>query len=119
MDPRSLVGLTQGARKRAARGIAAAEDWSASGDALWAFVWTDSPGHLTPHDRREARRAFHEAALSGAPPRTYAKHRATLRVGERLRPCPGPCSACCSGWCCKGGRALCDGSGVLPARGRR
>ena len=59
-----------------------------------------------------------------------AKHGETLRIGQRLRPCPG-CHACIpgvKGWHIDKVRGRfkmptiawsCDGSGVLPARSRK
>lgn len=55
----------------------------------------------------------------------YRRFLADRRIGERLRPCPG-CTAClvciaCENDTCKRRHLLnqhCDGSGVLPARGR-
>lgn len=135
MDPRRLVGMTMGARKRAAHR-----------DLLARAA--------KPHRPDEA--AWFVQSL---------QFRATLRIGERLRPCPGcyhckpepddscmacgcdgadgtcgcdpePCEGCerivCGvcredGLCpdCGGhtpsfveqyGEIICDGSGVLPAR---
>lgn len=126
MSPRSLVGMTQGARKRAARRYVT-ENYDARSTPQFVHV-----GHLL-----------------------YAEARARYRVGERLRPCPGcarcellycltawidgrpvPCRLIHDGALAKvrigrktahlkwtklstAGTAICDGSGVLPARKRR
>ncbi len=93
MNARSLVGMTQGARKRAAHRRVRI-------------------GRMVPGGRVE-----HAEEL-----KLYAKARAAYRIGERLRPCPclchegfprhaGPCLDLA-------GRPTCDGSGVLPARVR-
>ena len=74
-----VVGMTQGARKRA---------------VLREMQREDHPLHNYRLDYWEAR--------------------ALYRLGERLRPCPGcaECSTCEREWI-----RICDGSGVLPARG--
>ena len=91
-NPRSLVGATMGARKRAA--------------------------HRDLLEREAAARTADEAAGRARSAAWFVqslRFRESLHIGERLRPCPGPCSACCSGWCCKGGKALCDaGSSPRP-----
>lgn len=122
MDARRLVGMTQGARKRAARCATAATDYNADPDGpLWALIMTDAPGRAFPRDRRAARRAFHESAESlYADGRPYAKQRAAYRIGERLQLC-----SCTWRWNRKSNqRPLlpsryceeCMGTGVLPAR---
>lgn len=83
-SPRSLVGMSQGARKRAA--------WKSSAFGYYSVV----------------------------------AERAKLRLGERLRPCPG-CTACLVCLACENNNCrrkhlpvqYCDGSGVLPAWGTR
>ena len=74
---RSLVGMTQGARKRVYR--------NAVNTLECADVWR---GDVVDRKR--------------------------LRIGERLRPCPG-CEEC-RGYDDGIGVIHCDGSGVLPAR---
>ncbi len=121
-DPRSLVGMTMGARKRKAQAVAyryiadvtmlsAAERLATKADAA-RFRERGFPRH--DYDRAE-----------------YAMVRACYRIGERLRPCPG-CQNCASCIGCEGdeqfegnvcescGRTIlfvppCDGSGVFPA----
>lgn len=120
---RSLVGMTMGARKRAAR--------------LQYMLHTYEIGPI----RREALSVF---APCDAASHTYKRAWRMYRIGQRLRPCPG----CCACWghrissaygeiaeCCgpqtSGKRKSqikamrkwqetladnCDGSGVLPAR---
>lgn len=71
MDARKLVGMTEGARKRAAR----------------RWLWPDD-------NRREALRRF--LVLVAGYPGTrieYAQVRKPYRIGHRLRPCPG-CAKC-------------------------
>lgn len=87
--PRSLVGMTMGARKRAARLIAAI---------------------LTPNTSEPAE---HEAAWN----LLRAQYGRQYRIGERLRPCLG-CFACLPANGLTLARA-CDGSGVLPAQRQR
>ena len=108
--PRSFVGMTMGARKRAAR--------------RWLWPWMQ---------RREALHDFREM-ITEAPGVKVEYHlsRRRYRIGERLRPCEG-CLRCrsCAGCevltfegdtCEDCGRETpmatesCDGSGVLPAR---
>jgi hypothetical protein len=127
---RSLVGMTMGARKRAAR----------------RWLWPDD-------NRRDALRMFRDMAAEWK--NNYEKYeyglaRKPYRIGQRLRPCPG-CSQClrclcgnsaaciglyeawtkhqkaepacndCCGHGCEDGHCdkvsdICDGSGVLPAK---
>lgn len=97
MRPRlaSLVGMSQSARKRAARRQA----------------WGWAQGLQTPCHRRHAARAWAAIARHHDPRELigYALARWAYRVGERLRPC------CCLG--CVYGYWPC--SGVRPARGAR
>ena len=103
MNPRSLVGMTQGARKRA---------WGES-RTLYALIFpngikTDEQEMIAGYSWSEIRAYWNE-------------------LGQRLRPCPG-CHGCMPGvngwhidkvrgryrmpttaWCC-------EGSGVLPAK---
>lgn len=84
--PRSLVGMTQGARKRIRRAISGLLD-KAHGNLA-------SIGHQ------------HDATRDDS----------FLRIGQKLRPCPG----CCACGAIEPGTEYpipwCDGSGVLPAR---
>jgi len=81
---RSLVGMTQGARKRLRRTTSKLLDRMQANLA--------SLGHHHDADRNDS----------------------FLRIGERLRPCPG-CEEC-RGYDDGIGVLHCDGSGVLPAR---
>ncbi len=70
MTPRSLVGMTMGARKR--RALSAQED-----DALSRLMRDPLKvlcGHFDAHDNAE-------------------QYRKPYRIGQRLRPCPG-CPSC-------------------------
>ena len=104
---RSLVVMTMGARKRAAR----------------RWLWPDD-------NRRDALRMFRDMAAEWK--NNYEKYeyglaRKPYRIGQRLRPCPG-CHACMpgvKGWHIDKVRGRfkmptvawsCDGSGVLPAK---
>lgn len=94
MSPRSLPGMTMGARRRAARRYVA-ENFAARSTPQFVHV-----EHLL-----------------------YAEARARYRIGERLRPCPG-CSVCRDGvpplaLDPNDPEIVCDGSGVLPARRAR
>lgn len=93
MDPRKLVGMTMGARKREARSHA---DYANLGLPVPKNWHIDTP---------------------------YHEYRRNLRLGERLRPCPWRHDAkgCMGkGWEGPGpGVDYCDGSGVLPARRAR
>ena len=110
MTPRSLVGMTMGARKRAAQSVAVEqiEPLGITGVAQWIATWSTL------------------RAAAGA----------SLRIGQRLRPCPGEyqCKNCLqNNWCrCTDTEAdaecvicgvlqhwPCDGSGVLPARAKK
>lgn len=98
---RSLVGMTQGARKRAARCEAYRE------------AVTYGREVLTPQLRRllVSQRTLLMVERTAA---EYTKRRTKYRLGERLRPClvcqwakcKLPCRDC----------STCDGSGVLPAK---
>ena len=112
MTPRSLVGMTMGARKRHA--LSAQED-----DALSRLMRDPLKvlsGHFDAHDNAE-------------------QYRKPYRIGQRLRLCPG-CKTCgyeptvkmwklsrdalwMSGRLgVRDIRHICDGSGVLPAKGK-
>lgn len=95
MNARRLVGMTMGARKRAAR-LNAEADYVNQGLSGLPPGWhRDSP---------------------------YREYRRNLRIGERLRPCPWKHDERgCKGKGQEGsgpGDAYCEGSGVLPARVR-
>lgn len=88
MNP--LPGMTQGARKRAARAIAMAEALRDDPDMpFWARNLTERPMEAEPRDRREALRYFHGNERTHDETVTYRIVRARYRIGERLRPCPG------------------------------
>lgn len=97
--PRSLVGMTMGARKRA---------WL-SGALLNDYLFPGRNSTGAEHDVR--------SDYSWSEIRVDAPYLGT-KLGERLRPCPG----CCNCQPCFGPKAcrrVCDGSGVLPARKAR
>ena len=120
-NPRSLVGMTMGARKRAARfypcagcvactdGIESArppiEPWRCDLERLDLFdpaMWGRKPDSV-PECRQEWLRL-------------WAKQSAKYRIGQSLRPCLG-CEEC-RGYDDGIGVLHCDGSGVIPARPR-
>ena len=100
MNARSLVGMTMGARKRAAR----AQYMYA------AYVLRDC--------RRYVLRLF--ADTDDGVSHDYKQARKMYRIGQRLRPCNGCAECAYITWI--GGRQvrntefICDGSGVLPAK---
>ena len=120
-SPRSLVGMTMGARKRKAKFDA------------WHKAVTYGREVITRALRRciatdQTKLRVGNVAIE------YAQQRRRYRIGERLRPCPG-CLRCrsCAGCevltfegdvCEDCGRETpmattsCDGSGVIPARPR-
>lgn len=103
MDARSLVGMTQGARKRAALLIALRR-------ARYEYI--DRHGEQG-EEEGYSRIGYHEKEV-----------RRELRIGERLRPCPSitdgqrGCPRC--NWKLVGFAIwlapMCDGSGVLPRK---
>lgn len=116
MTPRSLVGMTMGCRKRVVR----ARCWEAG------YTLRRNRFSLTSDQLR---------ALDVTERAECAKIRETYRIGQRLRPCPG-CRKCgyeptvkmwklsrdalwMSGRLgVRDIRNICDGSGVLPAKGK-
>ena len=98
---RSLVGMSQSARKRAIRALFVELVFTSQGTAIeptdkgsrWFHLWCRGSGDAASRDPE------------------YAALRAKYRIGERLRPCPG-CMECDP----SGFASICDGSGVLPAR---
>ena len=110
---RSLVGMTMGARKRAAWNLAAANHRHRD--------YNDPNQLFTAEVDAEQERQW-ATNLKAA----HAKY----RIGERLRPCPG-CHTCMpgvKGWHIDKVRGRfkmptiawsCDGSGVLPARDKK
>ena len=111
MRAQSLCGMSQGARKRAARVEAI------SGDAAT----------LALQSRKVWLLWWRQGCLGGMPKlAAYPSIRAKYRLGERLRPCPGcaecfVCLACENGTCKREHHCMhiCDGSGVLPAKRHR
>ena len=116
--PRSLVGMSQSARKRRSRAVA----YLVIVDVTFiehAETWANAIHSKLFHQRKFPR---HQWDLE-----QYAQVRAKYRIGERLRPCPG-CHTCMpgvKGWHIDKVRGRfkmptiawsCDGSGVLPAR---
>ena len=94
---RSLVGMTMGARKRAAR----------------RWLWPDD-------NRRDALRMFRDMAAewtNNGEKYEYMLARKSYRIGQRLRPCPG-CAGCWPKFLALNTH-VCDGSGVLPARAKK
>ena len=99
-SPRSLVGMSQSARKRAAKFVA----WHKA-VTYGQEVITRALRRCIASDRTTLR--VENVAAE------YVKQRRRYRLGERLRPCPNP-------WCSKEDGCVlreCHGSGVLPARG--
>lgn len=108
----SLCGMTMGARKRWARndtalkpeyrGETVSSERRRSNLFMWQIMHKKEPGSFL-----------------------YADTRAFYRIGERLRPCPG-CVRCVrltaddiDGSPDQSFLSICDGSGVLPAKGKR
>lgn len=105
-SPRSLVGMTMGARKQKARFDA------------WHKAVTYGREVITRALRRciatdQTKLRVGNVAIE------YTQQRRRYRIGERLRPCPG-CLACVAcGWESDFFLSLnpcCNGSGVIPAR---
>ena len=118
LTARSLVGMSQSARKRRSRAVA----YLVIVDVTFiehAETWANAIHSKLFHQRKFPR---HQWDLE-----QYAQVRAKYRIGERLRPCPG-CHTCMpgvKGWHIDKVRGRfkmptiawsCDGSGVLPAR---
>lgn len=103
MNARSLVGMTEGAKKRLARALAV----------------VPLHGLQTRATRRRALELYREHGS-----RLHSAESATLRIGERLRPCPG-CHECDEAMAMIDRAAwppewiVCDGSGALPARAKQ
>lgn len=94
-NPRSLVGATMGARKRAARLLIVGHPFKRRLKLVWARAFfRDNGGFYGP----------------------YYDARALMRIGQRLRPCPGCCGCNPGPNCpCSDATYCCNGSGVLPA----
>lgn len=129
--PRDLVvGMTQGARKRAAR-VEAGTEYAGqmgmlkSSRRLRLLLWAVECNQRQALEYRRSRIKL------------WSGLRTLYRLGERLRPCPG-CESCLGRECigCEGGQLfegdvcercrrtatgerICDGSGVLPAKRHR
>jgi hypothetical protein len=115
MTPRSLVGMTMGARKRA---------------ALYESLFNQDTSHIKM-TTKQLRMVWRNVwPLSAWARSEREKLRKSYRIGQRLRPCPG-CHACIpgvKGWHIDKVRGRfkmptiawsCDGSGVLPARAKK
>jgi len=111
LDPRVLVGMTQGARKRALRRgahrLGNATKW------YLRYVLRLNPAQV------DLNSAEYDQAMNFSLSKER-EHRAAYRLGERLRPCPG-CDKCegrrpVNGMMIDIYRVICDGSGVLSAR---
>ena len=110
LTARSLVGMTMGARKRAAR----------AQYMYGAYILRDC--------RRYVLRLF--AETKDGVSSEYKRAWRMYRIGQRLRPCPG-CHTCmpgAKGWHIDKVRGRfkmptiawsCDGSGILPARAKK
>lgn len=86
---RSLVGMTQGARKRAARVV------TLSGHSRLGELGSTASG-VKPSRRRYSLRLFHRDYQKWTPfaKSHYLADREPFRIGEGLRPCKG-CLRCC------------------------
>ena len=104
LTARSLVGISQSARKHTIRALFVELVFTSQGTAIeptdkgsrWFHLWCRGSGDAASRDPE------------------YAALRAKYRIGERLRPCPG-CMECDP----SGFASICDGSGVLPAGRQR
>ncbi len=138
MTPRSLVGMTMGARKRA---------------ALYESLFNQDTSHIKMTNKQLRmvwRNVWPLSAWARSERETLRK---PYRIGQRLRPCPGcaqclrcqcgnsasciglyeawtkhqkaepACNECCGHGCedghCDKVDDICDGSGVLPARAKK
>lgn len=101
---RSLIGMTMGARKRAA--------W-------YEALRSGYDGRISNRKLRLCLRSVLTADVLAVtvPIEWRLEVRAKYRIGERLRPCPG-CEEC-RGYDDGIGVVHCDGSGVMPARKQR
>lgn len=106
---RSLVGMSQSAKRRAARA------------RFVELVLTSQGMEIKPGD--EGPRWFHlwcrgSSDVTSRDP-DYAALRTNYRIGERLRPCPGCFDCAVECWVCHEPHEppdeLCDGSGVIRA----
>ena len=78
MNPRSLVGMTQGARKRA---------------ALYESLFNQDTSHIKMTNKQLRMVWRNVWPLSGWARSEREQVRKSYRIGQRLRPCPG-CSKC-------------------------
>jgi hypothetical protein len=113
--PRSIVGMSGSAKRRAARAL------------FVELVITSQGTDITPGDKGQ--RWFHlwcrgSGDVASRDP-DYAALRAKYRIGQKLRPCAGclrcQCQTAFDAWPELGeelakDHPTCDGSGVLPAR---
>ena len=106
---RSLVGISQSARKHTIRALFVELVFTSQGTAIeptdkgsrWFHLWCRGSGDAASRDPE------------------YAALRAKYRIGERLRPCPGCFDCAVECWVCHEPHdppdELCGGSGVIRA----
>ena len=99
MTPRSLVGMTMGARKRA---------------ALYESLFNQDTSHIKMTNKQLRMVWRNVWPLSGWARSEREKLRKPYCIGQRLRPCPG--NGCRRGqsWCLR-----CDGTGVVSAKPKK
>ena len=108
MTPRSLVGMTMGARKRA---------------ALYESLFNQDTSHIKMTNK-QLRMVWRNVWPLSAWARSERETlRTPYRIGQRLRPCAG-CAECAyitfvGGRPACNNKHICDGSGVLPARAKK
>lgn len=126
---RSLVGMTQGAKKQAGRRDAlafllehSARPWRET-DVL-GELFHDPACYLYPRNVDDSLRRLVE--YNDATPEAIHYHISDqgikYRIGERLRPCPGCANCLCPCHLCRkehGEMPDCQGTGLLPARKAR
>ena len=139
MTPRSLVGMTMGARKRDARHAPVERFCTNCKIPLRLYdevepTPAESAGFIDPDSYACPKCRSETDNLRSDDKR--AETRSFYRIGQRLRPCPGEyrCTKCSqNNWCrCTDTEAdaacvicgvlqhwPCDGSGVLPARAKK
>ena len=94
MDARTLVGMTEGAKKR------------------WARVqYMRATYEVTVCPRAEVLRLF---SSWDAAAEKYKYARSMARIGTKLRPCPGNGCRLGQSWCLR-----CDGAGVVSAKPKK
>ena len=98
MNARALVGMTQSAKKRRA----------------WSLLLTGCMCRLCRKYVEDGQRGAGYPLLTESGQTELRWRREALRVGARVRPCPG-CPACGRPWFA-GINLCCDGAGVVPAK---